>query len=62
MACVPLLAIASLAAAAVSPEATPPVAHTPLCTLVPGPTLALLRVEQETMLPFGAERWQSAHP
>jgi hypothetical protein len=59
MACLPLFAIATLAATALPPEITPPLhAEARLCTRVPGGTLALLRVEQDTTLPFapgGAE-------
>ncbi len=53
MVCPPLVATAMLAATAVPPETLPPLhAEIGRCTLVPGRTLALLRVEQDTTLPF----------
>jgi hypothetical protein len=52
-ACLPLVATATLAATALPPETAPPLhAGTRLCTLAPGGTVALLRVEQDTTLPF----------
>ncbi len=48
-----VLAVGALAGTALTMEATrPPHAGSRLCTLVPGRTLALVRVEQDTTLPF----------
>ena len=51
--CLPLLAV--LAATAMFPDTAPPAdADTRLCTLEPGRTLAVVRVEQDTTLPFAS--------
>lgn len=49
----PMFAMSTMAAVAMPLRTAPPVsAEGRLCTLQPGTTLALIRVEQDTMLPF----------
>jgi hypothetical protein len=53
--CLPLFAIAALAATAPPPESPAPLHDdAPFCTRVPGSVLALVRVEQDTMIPYAA--------
>jgi hypothetical protein len=52
---VPMFAVATMAAAAMPVGTAPPVrAEGRLCTLQPGTTLALIRVEKDTTLPFAS--------
>lgn len=50
---IPVFAIATIAAVALPPTSPSLRAETRLCTLRPGATLAVIRVEQDTTLPFG---------
>src|SRR5512140_1665458 len=47
-----LIGAASLLVTALGANAALPLPSAPLCTLLPGRTLALLRVEKDTTLPF----------
>jgi hypothetical protein len=54
MSCLPLIAVATLAAVGLPSENAPPVhGESSLCTRVPGSVIALVRVEQDTILPYG---------
>jgi hypothetical protein len=50
----PIVAVVTMAAVAVPPSANPSRSERRFCTLVPGTTLALIRVEQDTTLQFAA--------